>query len=137
LWKAALETMSFMPLHQSDPIGGIIITDWHASHSAPKERFKMNIVISSPELKVSSLKVTVFKEVMDNKGNWSSAVVNPKLALDLEDKIINKAKALKISLLKANGNTDLFLNGEGAKATQEYVSTRIHDKNKDSIFIGV
>jgi Domain of unknown function (DUF3576) len=96
LWRASLETISFMPLHQSDPIGGIIITDWYAAPDAPKERFKMNIVISSAELKVSSLKVTVFKEVMDNKGNWSSAVASPQVARDLEDKIINKAKALNI-----------------------------------------
>ncbi len=96
LWKASLETISFMPLHQSDPIGGIIITDWYAGPNTPKERFKMNIVISSAELKVSSLKVVVFKEVMDNKGNWSSAVASPQVARDLEDKIINKAKALNI-----------------------------------------
>jgi predicted AAA+ superfamily ATPase len=39
-------------------------------------------------------------------------------------------------VLKANQNNDLFLNGEGAQLTSEYVSTRIHEKNKDSILIG-
>jgi Fic family protein len=38
-------------------------------------------------------------------------------------------------ILKENRNTDLFLSGEGAQRINEYVSTRIHDKNKDSILI--
>jgi hypothetical protein len=38
-------------------------------------------------------------------------------------------------ILKTNGNTDLFLSGEGAQRTEEYVSTPVHDKNKDSISI--
>ena len=29
LWKASLETISFMPLSSADPFGGIIITDWY------------------------------------------------------------------------------------------------------------
>jgi hypothetical protein len=41
----------------------------------------------------------------------------------------------KMPILRANGNTNLFLNGEGAQRTKKYASTRIHDKNKDSLFI--
>ncbi len=39
------------------------------------------------------------------------------------------------AILKTNGKTDLFLSGDGAQATQKYVSTPVHEKNKDSIFI--
>ena len=28
LWRAALDTLSFMPLASADPFGGVIITDW-------------------------------------------------------------------------------------------------------------
>jgi glutamyl-tRNA synthetase len=41
-----------------------------------------------------------------------------------------------MNILKANGNADLFLSGdERASPTDGYVSTLIHEKNKDSIFI--
>jgi hypothetical protein len=43
---------------------------------------------------------------------------------------------LVILYSRANGNTNLFLSGEGAKA---YIEIRehepVHEKNKDSIFI--
>jgi riboflavin kinase / FMN adenylyltransferase len=39
------------------------------------------------------------------------------------------------AILKTNGNADLFLSGEGAQVIQKYVSTPVHDKNKDSISI--
>jgi hypothetical protein len=28
LWRASLDTISFMPLTSADPFGGVIITDW-------------------------------------------------------------------------------------------------------------
>ena len=28
LWRASLDTISFMPLAEVDPFGGVIITDW-------------------------------------------------------------------------------------------------------------
>ena len=43
LWRAALDTISFMPLASADPYGGIIISDWHALPESPDERFKVNI----------------------------------------------------------------------------------------------
>ncbi len=29
LWRASLDTLSFMPLLSADPYGGVIITDWY------------------------------------------------------------------------------------------------------------
>src|SRR5690606_28247977 len=31
LWRASLETLSFMPLTQADSSGGVIVTDWYAN----------------------------------------------------------------------------------------------------------
>jgi uncharacterized protein (DUF488 family) len=58
---------------------------------------------------------------------------------ELQD-ALNKVNILylhipELGILKANRNNDLFLIGEGAQRTQKYVSTRIHEKNKDSILI--
>ena len=40
LWKASLQTISFMPLASADPFGGTIITDWYTSASNENERNK-------------------------------------------------------------------------------------------------
>ncbi|KKB96581.1 hypothetical protein SZ25_00324 [Candidatus Arcanobacter lacustris] len=97
LWQASLSVISFMPLQQSDPVGGVILTDWYADPKATGERFKMNVVISSAELKVDGVKVTVFKQTLSKNGDWVSAIVSEQMARDLEDKIINKAKQIKMS----------------------------------------
>ncbi len=41
LWKVSLETLSFMPLLQTDSAGGVIVTDWYANPRNPAERMKV------------------------------------------------------------------------------------------------
>src|SRR5262249_17521407 len=43
LWRAALDTLAFMPIASADPFGGTIITDWYAPPSSPNERVKVNV----------------------------------------------------------------------------------------------
>ena len=45
LWRATLDTISFMPLAQADPFGGIILTDWYRPPETQDERFKINVYI--------------------------------------------------------------------------------------------
>src|SRR3979411_872412 len=40
LWRATLDTLSFMPLASADPYGGVVITDWYVNPEKPDERFK-------------------------------------------------------------------------------------------------
>lgn len=40
LWRASLDTISFMPLVSADPFGGVIITDWYSPPSIPKSALK-------------------------------------------------------------------------------------------------
>jgi len=96
LWQAALDVISFMPLQQSDAAGGVILTDWYSDPKAPNEKFKMNVMISGGELSANGVKVVVFKQELNKKNEWSSAVVSDKMAQDLEERIINKAKQLKL-----------------------------------------
>ncbi len=37
LWRASLDTLSMMPLLQTDSNGGVIITDWYANPNSPEE----------------------------------------------------------------------------------------------------
>jgi hypothetical protein len=97
LWRATLDTISFMPLMSTDPVGGVIITDWYQDPATPKERFKLNILILTSDLQSNGVKVTVFKQVQDNRGIWHDAATNSKVAADLEDKILTRARQLKIA----------------------------------------
>src|SRR3569623_1583805 len=45
LWRAALETLAFMPLTQADSSGGVIVTDWYANPSTANEREKISVAI--------------------------------------------------------------------------------------------
>lgn len=95
IWKAALEGVSFMPLISVDSNSGIILTDWYSTPEAPNEKFKFNILILSPELQISSLKVTAFKQVQTSSGQWRAANVSKDLVLNIEDNILKKAIAMK------------------------------------------
>src|SRR6202789_1732901 len=46
LWRASLDTLSFLPLASTDPFGGVIITEWYAAPETPAERFKGTVNIS-------------------------------------------------------------------------------------------
>src|SRR5271167_1332099 len=43
LWRATLDTVSFLPLTSADPFGGVIITDWYQPPESPNERLKLTI----------------------------------------------------------------------------------------------
>ena len=95
LWKAALESVAFMPLISSDSNGGAIITDWYSVPESPNEQFKFNIFILNAELQVSSIKVVAFKQVRHGSGNWHYVKASKELSNDIEDSILKKAIALK------------------------------------------
>src|SRR3546814_12690085 len=45
LWRASLDTLSFMPLLQTDSNGGVIVTDWYVNPNTPAERMKVTVSI--------------------------------------------------------------------------------------------
>lgn len=102
LWRAALDTISFLPLTQADPFGGVIITDWHSPAETPDQRFKLNVYILDSVLRADGVKVSVFRQV-DGDGGWRDAEVSPQVATDLEDNILTRARELRIAALDANG----------------------------------
>ena len=95
LWRAALDTISFMPITSADPFGGAIITDWYAPPETPRERFKINLLILGKELRSGGVKLTVFRQARDESGKWSDAPVENNTALDLENVILTRARELR------------------------------------------
>ncbi len=96
LWKASLETISFMPLSSADPFAGLIITDWY-SQNKTNERCKINIFIRGVELKTSNLKVNSFCQTLSDTNNWIGDETDIEINAQIENAILNKAKKLKLS----------------------------------------
>ncbi|CDO59757.1 FIG00720420: hypothetical protein [Candidatus Phaeomarinobacter ectocarpi] len=102
LWRASLDTTSFMPLSSADPFGGVIITDWFTAPEAPSERFKMTIYILDTSLRADGVKVSVFKQAQAPDGaGWVDAAVTPGTAAQLENAILIRARQLRIDTLAA------------------------------------
>ena len=99
LWRATLDTITFMPVNSADPFGGVIITDWHAAAAAPMERFKLNIYILGRALRADGVRVAVFRQVRDGAG-WRDAPVAAKTGTQIEDAILTKARQLRRETLK-------------------------------------
>ena len=96
LWRATLDTLSFLPLSSADPFGGVIITDWYAPPASPDERFKVTIYILDRQLNAAALKAAVFRQTKDATGNWIDAAVDVKTAQKLEDEILTRARELRL-----------------------------------------
>ena len=97
LWRATLDTLSFMPLANADPWGGVINYDWYTDPQTPNERFKATVFILDTRLRADALNVTVTKEVRDDAGGWVGAPVAAQTETDLENAILTKARQLNLS----------------------------------------
>jgi len=94
LWKAALQTLSFMPIAQADSNGGVIVTDWYANPTIPTERMKVVVTILDPELRADALHVSASKEV-NQGGTWITAQVPATTTQKLEAIILEKARDIR------------------------------------------
>jgi len=103
LWRASLDTISFMPLLSADPFGGVVITDWYSPSEAQNERFKMTVYILGRELRSDGIRVAVFRQVRDRGGNWADAAVAETTAIDLENKILTRARQMRIEVVNRAG----------------------------------
>lgn len=95
LWRASLDTISFMPLSSADPFGGVIITDWYATPESPSERFKLTVLIMDRALRADGVRVSVFKQRRDAAGGWIDTAVEPKMATEMENSILTRARELR------------------------------------------
>ena len=99
LWRATLDTISFMPLLSADPFGGVIITDWYAPPESPDERFKMTVYILGRALRADGVKVSVFRQERGEDGQWQDRSTSAGTAVSLEDKILDRARQLRTAQL--------------------------------------
>ncbi|MEM7499249.1 MAG: DUF3576 domain-containing protein [Pseudomonadota bacterium] len=101
LWRASLDTLSFLPIASTDPFTGVIATDWGATPDAPGERFKVTAYVVSSELQASSLRVAVFRETLNDEQVWAPAAVDPTTARRIEDAILTRARQIRLAEAEA------------------------------------
>ncbi len=94
LWRAALETLNFMPLAQVDSNGGVIIGDWYRNPDVPDERMKLTVVILDGALRADAVQVTAERQVL-REGAWRPAEVRAGTVQRLEEIILEKARTLR------------------------------------------
>ena len=98
LWRASLETLSFMPLLQTDSNGGVIVTDWYANPAVPNERMKLTVSILDQDLRADALRVAASRQVNQNNV-WVDAPVQAATVQKLEEIILSKARDLRRSAI--------------------------------------
>ena len=94
LWRATLDTLSFMPLLQTDSNGGVIVTDWYVNPSAPTERMKVTVTILDQDLRADAVRVAALRQV-NQGGQWVAAPVQAATVQKLEDIILTRARDLR------------------------------------------
>jgi predicted small lipoprotein YifL len=96
LWRATLDTLSFMPLLQTDSNGGVIVTDWYTNPNTPTERMKVTVSILDQDLRADAVRVAALRQV-NAGGQWVAAPVQAATVQKLEDIILTRARDLRRS----------------------------------------
>ena len=94
LWRAALDTLSFAPLAQTDSAGGVIVTDWYTNPNSPNERVKLTATILDADLRADALRVAASRQVLQG-GTWIEAPVTAATVQRLEEIILTRARDLR------------------------------------------
>ena len=101
LWRASLETISFMPLLSVDYGGGMIITDWYGEENE-NETIKISIQFLSNEIRSDALKIKVFKKKCNNLSNCKVIQSQANISEELRVAILKKAAQYKSVDTKKN-----------------------------------
>ena len=101
LWRAALDTIDFMPLASANYSGGIIITDWYSSENS-NESIKVSIRFLSNEVRSDALDIKVFYKKCSLNENCAVTEKTGKLANELNKKILQKAAVYQKQIKEKN-----------------------------------
>jgi hypothetical protein len=94
LWRAALDTLSFMTIATTDSNGGVIVTEWYVNPAVPGERMKVSVAILDQELRADALRVSAARQI-NQGGQWVDSAVQAGTNQKLEEIILQKARDLR------------------------------------------
>ena len=92
LWRATLDTISFMPLMSANYSGGIIITDWYSDNSDKNKSVKISIRFLSNEVRSDALDIKLFiKQCSVSINNCKITENTGSIVKELNKSILRKA----------------------------------------------
>ena len=94
LWRATLDTLSFMPMKSADHSGGVILTEWKVNPTDDKERTKVDVVILGRKLTADALNVTVHRQIASSNG-WTDETPRPGASINIRNAILMQARLLR------------------------------------------
>jgi hypothetical protein len=94
LWRAALDTLSFMSIAQSDSSGGVLVTNWYVNPAVPTERMKVSVSILDASLRADVIRVATARQILQN-GQWVDTSVQASTNEKLEEIILQKARDIR------------------------------------------
>jgi len=94
LWRATLDTLSFLPLSSADPFGGVVITDWYSPPGSSGERVRATAYIMGRQLRSDGVRIAVFRQEMGRNG-WVDVPVSAGTAAELEEQVLVRARELR------------------------------------------
>jgi len=92
MWRATLELLDFIPLHNVDYSGGIIITDWF-SENDDQDPIKITIRFLANEIRADGVKVTIHKKICKKEQIDNCKITKIKSTLSQEIKLAILKKA--------------------------------------------
>ena len=101
LWRAALETIDFLPLMSANYSGGIIISDWYSANSN-NESIKITIRFLSNEIRADALEIKLFSKKCGIQSNCKITENNGQIIKDIKKKILKKAAIYEKEFIKKN-----------------------------------
>lgn len=94
LWRAALDTLSFMSFAQTDSNGGVLVTNWYVNPQVPTERMRVSVAILDAALRADVVRVSTARQIYQN-GQWVDAAVQASTNEKLEEIILQKARDIR------------------------------------------
>ena len=95
LWQATLDVVDFAPIISSEPQCGSIATDWYSDKKDPKRSLKLEVSIVGDIISPESIK-TILKQRVKKDGVWIEDDAPSSIQMDVEDKILRRARQLYI-----------------------------------------
>lgn len=95
LWQATLDVVDFAPIISTEADLGVIATDWYSDSKDTKRSLKLKVMIIGDIISPESIK-TELKQRVKKDGVWVADDAPSHLQLDIEDKILRRARQLYI-----------------------------------------
>ncbi len=91
LFAGALDVVMELPIQVANREGGFISTDWKIDPNDSNARYRLNIRLSG-QAPYGDVRVTVLKQIQENRGNWIDQPSSAETARQIEKAIRKKGQ---------------------------------------------